>query len=140
MKVCAAGILFKDNKIFLGKRSKDRKFYPDVWDIIGGHCEGNETLEQTLSRELQEEIGITPSKFFHIAVLQDPDPDIHGDYEYHIYLVTGWIGSPKNLSPNEHSELCWFSIDDAIKLNLAHPKYIELFKMINDDPTNFIKT
>lgn len=30
---CAGGILIKDNKILLGKRSGNRTFYPDVWDI-----------------------------------------------------------------------------------------------------------
>ncbi len=133
MKVCVSGILLKDNKILLGKRSSDRDFYPNVWDTIGGHCEGNETLEQTLTRELQEEIGIIPNKFIHIAMLEDPVPDIHGDYEYHIYLVTDWTGSPSNLSLKEHSELRWFDIADALKLKLAHPKYIELFEMIGDD-------
>ena len=133
MKICAAGILIKDNRILLGKRSSDRKFYPDVWDLIGGHCEGNETPEQTLSRELNEEIGVTPTKIIPIAVLQDPESVIHGDYEYHIYLVTNWIGSPINLSTNEHSELLWFEIEDATKLSLAHPKYIELFKTLRND-------
>jgi 8-oxo-dGTP diphosphatase len=128
LKVCAAGILLKGNRILLARRSSNLKFYPDVWDTIGGHCEDNETPEQTLSRELQEEIGVTPTRFTHIATLHDPEPDIHGDYEYHIYLVTDWNGSPRNLSPNEHSELSWFEIAEALELNLAHPKYLDLFK------------
>jgi 8-oxo-dGTP pyrophosphatase MutT (NUDIX family) len=130
LKVCSAGILLKENKILLGKRSADLKFYPDVWDIIGGHCKNNETLEQTLSRELREEIGVTPTGFIHIAVFHDPKPNVHGDYEYNIYLVTDWIGSPRNLSPSEHSELGWFEINEALKLDLAHPKYPELFRSI----------
>ena len=130
LKICVAGILIGDNKILLGKRSPDLKFYPGVWDIIGGHCENNETQEQTLSRELQEEIGVTPTKFIHLSILYDPEPAIHGDYEYHIYVVTDWTGSPINLTPNEHSELRWFEIDNAVRLNLAHPKYPELFKKI----------
>ncbi len=131
MKMCASGILLKGNKILLGKRSSDRDFYPNVWDTIGGHSEGNETLEQTLTRELHEEIGIIPNKFVHIAMLEDPDPDIHGDYEYHIYLVTEWTGLPSNLSLKEHSELHWFDIAEALKLKLAHPKYPSLFESIN---------
>ncbi|MFX1250815.1 MAG: NUDIX hydrolase [Promethearchaeota archaeon] len=129
MKICAAGILLKKGKILLGKRSADRKFYPNVWDLIGGHCKGNETPEQTLLRELQEEVGVRPTKFIHLEVLYEPNPEVYGDYEYHVYLVTDWIGSPLNLS-DEHSELNWFDIDEASKLELAHPKYLELFKSI----------
>ncbi len=124
---CAAGILIKDNKILLGKRSGNRTFYPDVWDIIGGHCKDNETPEQTLSRELKEEIGVTPINFMHVAVLHESDDQ---DYEYHIYVVTAWTGSPKNMAPEEHSELIWIEIDEALTLNLAHPDYGELFKKV----------
>ena len=130
MKICAAGILLRHNRILLGKRCADLSFYPNTWDIIGGHCEENEVPEQTLLRELKEELGVTPTKFTHIAVLHEPNADIHGDYEYNIYLVTDWVGTPRNLSPNEHSELAWFRIREAMKLELAHPQYPELFKGI----------
>ncbi|MFX1534750.1 MAG: NUDIX hydrolase [Promethearchaeota archaeon] len=130
MKKCAAGILLKKDKILLGRRSTNLKFYPNVWDLIGGHCKSNEVPEQALMRELQEEIGVRPTKFIHLEVLYEPNPEVYGDYEYHIYLVTDWIGSPRNLSPNEHSELDWFDIDEASQLDLAHPRYLELFKRI----------
>lgn len=126
---CAAGILIKNNKILLGKRSGDRTFYPDVWDIIGGHCKDNETPEQTVSRELKEEIGVTPVNLIHVAVLHESEPAM-GDYEYTIYVVTEWIGSPQNLAPEEHSELLWVEIDEALTLNLAHPEYGKLFKKV----------
>lgn len=129
-KLCAAGILLKDNKILLGKRSTNRDFYPNVWDIIGGHCENNEIPEQTLSRELKEEIGITPVSFVHISVLKDSKPNIRENYEIYIYLVTDWKGTPKNLLLNEHSKLGWFEIDEALKLHLAHPEYSNLFRSI----------
>jgi len=134
LKVSAAGILLRDNKVLLGKRRADLKFYPDTWDIIGGHREDNETPEETLSRELKEEIGVTPTRFTRIAVLHEPKADIHGDYEYNVYLVTGWIGTPKNLSPDEHSELGWFRIEEALRLELAHPQYPELLKNMGDNP------
>jgi 8-oxo-dGTP diphosphatase len=130
LKVCVAGILARDDKILLGKRSADLTFYPNVWDIIGGHSKENETPEQTLSRELREEIGVIPTSFVRIAMLHDPETGIHGDYEYNIYLVTDWTGSPRNLAINEHSELRWVTIHEALTLNLAHPEYPNLFRNI----------
>lgn len=127
--ICAAGILVKDDKILLGKRCSDRTFYPDCWDIIGGHCKNDETPEQTLSRELREEIGVTPTSFVQIAVLHDPEPR-YQDYQYNIYVVTDWTGSPSNLALHEHSELKWFALHEAVTLNLAHPGYAELFKSL----------
>ena len=48
-KVGSAGILFQDGRILLGKRSANRDFYPNVWDLFGGHSEKKETPEETLS-------------------------------------------------------------------------------------------
>lgn len=50
---CVGGILLKESKLLLGKRSGERAFYPRVWDLIGGHVENYETPEQALMRELQ---------------------------------------------------------------------------------------
>ena len=130
LKICAAGILLKDSSILLGKRQVNRDFYPDTWDIIGGQCENGETLDQTLSRELEEEIGVTPTRYTLIAVFHEPRRDMLGDYEYHIYLVPDWIGNPRNLQLNEHSEIAWFHIEEALQLELAHPKYPDLFSNI----------
>jgi 8-oxo-dGTP diphosphatase len=138
VKVCASGILLKDNRILLGKRSPNQDFYPNVWDTIGGHCEGNENPEQTLIRELKEEIGIIPVAYVHIAILDEPEPTIRGNYQYHIYLVTSWNGSPENLS-QEHSELKWFKIEDAKKLELAHLKYPGLFENIKTNKKYLIR-
>jgi 8-oxo-dGTP pyrophosphatase MutT (NUDIX family) len=130
LKVCAAAILLQEQKILLGKRSGNLKFYPDVWDLIGGHCETGETLEQTLIRELQEELGVVPTQYTQLAVLYDPEPKLHGYYEYHIYVVTEWSGAPRNVSPDEHSKLGWFEIHEAVNLELAHPEYPALFRNI----------
>lgn len=46
-----------DGCIFTQRRARTRRAYPGVWDNIGGHIEGNETLEQALAREMKEETG-----------------------------------------------------------------------------------
>ncbi|MFC1533170.1 NUDIX hydrolase [Thermodesulfobacteriota bacterium] len=84
-KVCSAGTLFQERRILLGKRSADRKFYPNVWDLFGGHSEKEETPEETLIRECQGELGIILTKSEYLTLLHDPDPEIHGGYEYYIY-------------------------------------------------------
>ena len=128
LKVCALGILFRNGKILLGKRSKHRTSYPNVWDMIGGHCEIAETPKQTLIRELQEEIGVTPIQFEHISTLYDSN----NDHTYHVFVVTDWKGEPECLQPEEHSMIGWFRINKALKLDLALPVYRELFRGIED--------
>ena len=127
MKTCACAFISKGRKIFLGKRSLDRKFYPGVWDLIGGHCKNRESPEQALVRELKEELDIIPTKLREIGILDEPNVEAYGEYQYHVYLVTDWDGVPHNQQPQEHSEIQWFAIEDAIGLELAHTHYPVLF-------------
>lgn len=130
VKRCAVALLFRENQILLGKRSCQRKFYPNVWDLVGGHCEEGETPEQALVRELREEIGITPTQFQCIGILGEPNSHLYGEYAYDVFLVLGWEGIPCNNAPHEHAEIRWFAIPEAVSLELAHPQYPEIFRTI----------
>jgi 8-oxo-dGTP diphosphatase len=130
LRRCAGGIPLKQDQILLGKRASDRDLYPNTWDIIGGHCLPGEELEQTLVRELQEEIAVTPTAFSKLAVLHEPQPHIYGEREYHVYVITAWIGPGPTALGEEHSEVRWFPIDEALQLDLAHPKYADLLRTI----------
>jgi 8-oxo-dGTP diphosphatase len=129
-RICAGGLLVRDNEILLARRSADRTFYPSVWDVLGGHCEPGETPADALVRELREEIGVTPRAFDEVTVLGEPDPAAHGEASYHIFAVTAWDGGEPRLRGSEHSELRWLSLDQALALPLAHPGYGELFQAI----------
>jgi len=51
---------------------------------------------------------------------------MNGAAAYHIFLVTRWEGTGPAAQGDEHSEIRWFPVSDAITLDLAHPGYIEL--------------
>jgi len=129
MRICAGGLLVRSNEILLAKRSADRTFYPGVWDVVGGHCEGNETPTDALLRELEEELGVKALAFEEIATLEEPQPAENGEANYHIFAVTAWTGEPRLLNA-EHSELRWLSLDQALVLSLAHPRYGQLFRAV----------
>jgi 8-oxo-dGTP diphosphatase len=130
VRTCAGALLVRDRKILLAKRADDRPFYPGVWDIIGGHSEPNETPVDTLTRELREEIGITPRIFEQIAVLPEPRPAEYGDARYHVFVVRAWDGGEPRLMDAEHSKLHWMSVADALAMPVAHPAYRELFAKV----------
>ncbi len=133
VNICAGGILCKENKILLGKRSAHRSFYPDVWDIIGGHGVSNETPEQTLARELKEELDVVATEWNLLAVLTDQEPGFNEQYIYYVYLVTGWIGSPRNILIDEHDALGWFEIYEVLQLDLALSGYAEVFRRLAEE-------
>lgn len=122
-----AALIVESGKILLGKRAESRQLYPDVWDMFGGHVEPGEATDQTLVRELQEELGITPTQWKFMETLTLPLPAHADDLIAHLYLVTGWEGTPLNRQPEEHSTIDWFTYAQAIELPLADAIYPELF-------------
>lgn len=129
-RVIAVGLLCGQGRLLLGKRSARRTAYPGVWDLPGGHVEAGETAEQALVRELREELGVTPTAWREWAVLRAP---AMGDeatrmLRVHLFLVSQWDGEPRNLLPDEHDAVAWFTADDAAKLTLAHAEYPMLFR------------
>jgi hypothetical protein len=45
-----------------------------------------------------------------------------------VYLVAGWHGVPRNLRPDEHIVLAWFTVDQAMTLPLATPLNLDVFR------------
>jgi 8-oxo-dGTP diphosphatase len=130
MKTCVGAFLFRNGQVLLGLRSTKNPFYPGVWDAIGGHVESLESVPAALARELMEEIQVTPIDFVELATLTEVHADIHGEANYHIFLVTQWVGGDPIMKGHEHSEIRWFPILDAMKAALAHPSYIDLLRLI----------
>ena len=130
-----AALIIQSDRILLGRRADQRAFYPGVWDLFGGHVEPGEPPEHTLVRELQEELGITPTswKFLErltavLAAQGDGTTTQSADsLTAHLYLVTAWTGTPANRQPEEHSIIGWFTLAQAIQLPLAEDIYPELF-------------
>ena len=126
-----AALIVQAEKILLGLRSPGRVFYPDVWDMFGGHVETGEQHEQTFVRELQEELGITPTQWTFIETFTLPLPSLTAEEAdeliIHLYRVTAWMGTPVNRQPEEHSTIDWFSLAQATSLPLADPIYPTVF-------------
>ena len=69
-----AGLIVKSDRILLGHRSEGRAFYPNVWDVFGGHIEPGEQPEETLVREMPEEFGITPTQWTDLETIRESVP------------------------------------------------------------------
>src|SRR5580693_7018199 len=87
-------ILRDGNRILLCHRSPRRRWYPDVWDLPGGHVEPGEPPGAALARELREELGIV------IAVPAGPPvQEVHADtFDTQIWLIEARKGFPVNVA------------------------------------------
>jgi 8-oxo-dGTP pyrophosphatase MutT (NUDIX family) len=114
-----AAALVRDGRVLLCHRTPDREWYPDVWDLPGGHIEPSESPADALARELAEELGITvePPAGPPFAVVEA------ADFDMQVWLVTEWVGEVSNAAPLEHDDLAWYAGADLGGLELADESY-----------------
>ena len=105
--------------LLLCHRSRDRAWYPDVWDLPGGHIEAEESPGDALVREIQEELGVTLSG----PLGNTRSPGRPWSSRCESGLPIGWSGTPANCSPQEHDEIGWFTEREIRSLRLADDAY-----------------
>ena len=90
-----------DGRVLLASRPSG-KVYAGWWEFSGGKREPGEAIEAALSRELQEELGL--------SILEaEPGWEIshryaHAHVQLHFWWVQRWGGEP---APREGQQLCW---------------------------------
>lgn len=118
-----AALVVQDGRVLLCHRSAVRRWYPDVWDLPGGHVEAGEAPIEALARELEEEVGISIEK------LGPESPRVIGaGFAMRIWHIERWVGDPVNVSPEEHDDVGWFTLSEAAELRLAHDDYLRLIR------------
>lgn len=59
-RIFTVGVVVRDGKVLVLKRTEDDDTYPGLWDCVGGHFEKGETAEECMMREAGEETGLKP--------------------------------------------------------------------------------
>lgn len=114
-------IIDKDRNILLQKRSKNKKLWPDMWDVtVGGHVIAGEFGRQALIRETKEELGIDISddelKYLVGSTSINNQNGIINKHYNECYLITKDVDiSAIKLKEDEVSEVKYFSKDELIK-------------------------
>jgi len=126
MRHIVNGLLQDGNLVLLAYRSPHRKFYPDCWSFPGGHVEAGESLEIALRRELEEEIGVTPTQFRLVEQITTKTGPAENHAIFYMFAVSKWTGMPE-IKDSEHAQLKWMPTEQAAGLeNLALEDYASL--------------
>ncbi|MEJ5867927.1 NUDIX domain-containing protein [Pseudokineococcus sp. 5B2Z-1] len=113
--VVVTAALRRDGRVLLAHRSPGREFYPDAWDLPGGHVEPGEAPRAALARELAEELGVVAE------VVGEPVARlVADDLVMDVWVVDTWRGEVVNRQPHEHDALAWCDAADVSARGLAH--------------------
>lgn len=115
MKYTASAILIKNKKILLTKRSQSVSVFPGYWTFPGWRSEETETPEETVIREVHEEIGLkfTPTELFQSSVLN------YWKEKCKAHRFLGTYSGDIYLQEDECDGYAWFIYSEALILPLA---------------------
>ncbi len=101
--VAACALVDADGRVLLAQRP-DGKAMAGLWEFPGGKVEGNETPEQSLIRELQEELGIVVNEacLAPLTFASHAYPDFH--LLMPLYVCRRWEGQ---VTAIEGQKLAW---------------------------------
>ena len=101
-RVAKIVLIRKDDQILILKRAKKliTERTPWEWDLPGGHTETEECLEDTIVREVWEEVSLSLGKA----------TEIYTEDETTFFVSYEWEG--KIMLSNEHEDYIWISPED----------------------------
>ncbi len=116
----AAVIRDARGRVLLGKRSQQEDTVPGLWSLPAGKLESvgpaADVLENNLAREVREEIGveIDSIEYLDSHMWTDQDP-LKMTVVFTARIASG---KPTPLDPQEVTNIQWWDIDEAIRLEL----------------------
>lgn len=137
-EVAITAIIVKDGKYLITRRSPNKKRWPGMWTVPGGHLETSDyldlpkdtefywynVLERTLRREVKEEVGIDIDHIEYVTSLATVHAD--GAPSLVISCIADWTAGEVTLQPEETDRFEWVSLEEAKNYELLDGIYDEL--------------
>jgi 8-oxo-dGTP diphosphatase len=125
--VVACALIDPDGRVLIAERPP-QKAMAGLWEFPGGKIEAGERPEETLIRELNEELGITVKEpcLAPFTFTSHTYPDFQ--LLMPLYVCRRWEGTPQ---PLEHSALKWVRPRDLSQYAMP-PADLPLIPMLRD--------
>ena len=122
---------------------RDREPYKNIWQPVTGKIREGEKAWQAALRELKEETGLTPDRFYSAEFIEK-------FYELNMEIIAlspafvGFVeGEPDIKLSHEHREFLWVTVDEAIDKVVFYEqkaafRHIEKY-FIESEPPEFLR-
>lgn len=108
--ITTCAFIHRGGKLLVAKRAESKKFLPGKFELIGGHTEFGETLQESLLREVKEEIHIDiviGDPFYAFTYLAAAGKEHIVEIDFFATLQDPL--QEMYLNPEDHSEFCWIT-------------------------------
>jgi A/G-specific adenine glycosylase len=129
------GVIWHNQKFLIARR-KETQMLGGLWEFPGGKKTDNETIEETVLREIKEETGLT------VKVIS-PMPPVKHTYTHFKITLTAFhcIYESGEATPNTSDEIKWIEIKDIPnypfpKANLKVLEHISRVTACQNNPTS----
>ncbi len=137
-EVVITAIVIKDGKYLITRRSPNKKRFPGMWTVPGGHLETKDylelpkdtefywynVLERALRREVKEEVGIDIDHIEYVTSLATVHAD--GSPSLVISCMADCASGDVQLQEGENDQFAWVSLAEAKDYQLLDGIYDEL--------------
>ncbi len=137
-EVVITAIIQKDGKYLVTRRSLQKKRFPGMWTVPGGHLEPEDfmsypkdsehywynVLEKALTREIQEEVGLTIENVRYVTSLATEHKD--GAASIVISCLADYVSGEVKLQEEETDKAEWVTLEEAKNYELIDGIYDEL--------------
>lgn len=124
-------VLKHKNKLLVVQRSKELNFYPGYWNGISGFLDDQRSLNQKVSDELKEELGIAKTKIKKIQfgeIFDQEEPKYKKTWIVHPVLVE--VKTDKVKLDWEAKNYKWLTLQEVKKLKLL-PGFNEVLRRLS---------
>lgn len=124
-------VLKYKNKLLVVQRNKKLNFYPGYWNGVSGFLDDQRSLNQKVSDELKEELGIAKTKIKKIQlgeIFDQEEPKYKKTWIVHLVLVE--VKTDKVKLDWEAKNYKWLTLQGIKKLKLL-PGFDEVLKRLS---------
>ena len=108
-RVITSAIIQRSDKFLIVKRAPDQEFAPSLWEFVIGFLDEGETADDTVLREVQEEIGCKGKILKKLPVYEIEDNEAN-------WVVIPFVIQVDNEASirlsHEHTDFAWVSRSD----------------------------